>query len=773
LERRATPRNWGIWLSVARKGLILVWLPMGVQLIALFFTGYWLVTEFREVQRHHHKRYLQENLEVMLVHSMNVGFSMARYYMSQEPRYLSEYEDHIGLIRSSISHLQTEAQGSEQLLVQKLKQDAENLFDVGTGFKRDMANNHGAAGGTQTRQSALRQQLFDRIRDLESDVRTFEQSLQLTGSDDPAALKTSGLRVLLLIAAMTGANILLAIMMGAWFSEGITGRLKILTENSYRLSRSQNLHPRLPGSDEIAHLDRVFHDMANALAEAARKERAVIQHAADVICSIDANGRFSAVSPASLQVLGYEPEELIGRRFIDLVIEEDRASTEKAFMRITEAEPDPQPIQSRVQKKNGETVHILLSAYWAPSEQSMFCVAHDITERQKAEDQLKASEARTRSIFESAPVALLVVDELGTIKLTNPKAEHIFGYTTEEMVGRHVSVLLPDSADFDEKDFRNDMLKNMAGGVRELKAKSRTERIFPIELTIENYISAEGERFLAAILDVTERHEVERLRRDFVSTVSHELRTPLTSIRGSLTLLAVGALGHLSDQGDKAVKIAERNCLRLINLINDLLDIEKLEAGKLEMICQDVPLQQVVDRSIDAVRAFADQYGIRFRVEPIEATVFADPDRLVQVLVNLLSNAIKYSPRDEAVTLIASIRGDMLRVSVNDRGRGIPEDFKNRIFERFQQVEPEDWKRKGGGTGLGLAICKAIIEQHNGIIGVDNCDAGGSTFWFEIPLAGTARALAVVQSELYSADGDTSDVNVAAREVNNVAEERT
>jgi signal transduction histidine kinase len=164
------------------------------------------------------------------------------------------------------------------------------------------------------------------------------------------------------------------------------------------------------------------------------------------------------------------------------------------------------------------------------------------------------------------------------------------------------------------------------------------------------------------------------------------------------------------------------------------LDIEKLEAGKLEMTFANVDADSILDRSVESVRSFGDQYGIKFEVEKCNATVFADGDRLVQVLVNLLSNAVKYSPKDGTVTVSTTVDGDFLRFAITDQGRGIPLDFIGKVFERFEQVETAD-AIKRGGTGLGLAICKAIVEQHKGVIGVESELGQGSSFWFRIPLA--------------------------------------
>jgi len=210
------------------------------------------------------------------------------------------------------------------------------------------------------------------------------------------------------------------------------------------------------------------------------------------------------------------------------------------------------------------------------------------------------------------------------------------------------------------------------------------------------------------------------------------LRTPLGAIRGSLKMMAVGALGEIAPQAQKAVAIAERSASRLIGLVNDLLDVEKLEAGKLDMLFELIPIAPVIENSVESVKAFADQYEVTVTTENVEGSVFADGDRLVQVLVNLLSNGIKYSPKGGTVKVAVVQHLEELEVQVIDQGRGIPSTHINALFQRFQQVERTDATKKGG-TGLGLAICKAIIEQHLGTIGVTSELDKGSTFWFRVP----------------------------------------
>jgi len=216
--------------------------------------------------------------------------------------------------------------------------------------------------------------------------------------------------------------------------------------------------------------------------------------------------------------------------------------------------------------------------------------------------------------------------------------------------------------------------------------------------------------------------------------VSHELRTPLTSIRGSLGLLVAGVTGELTPQGRELVRLAERNAVRLTALINDILDFERLDSGRVSMQFAAADLQALVEQSFESVRAFADEKGISLASRPTEAWAWADADRIVQVLVNLLSNAIKFSPAGREVRVWAEDHGSRVRLFVKDQGRGIPATYRQRIFERFVQVEDSD-KRDQGGTGLGLAICKAIVEHHGGRIGVESEVKVGSTFWFEIPTA--------------------------------------
>ena len=225
--------------------------------------------------------------------------------------------------------------------------------------------------------------------------------------------------------------------------------------------------------------------------------------------------------------------------------------------------------------------------------------------------------------------------------------------------------------------------------------------------------------------------KVERLKQGFLSTVSHELRTPLTSIRGSLGLLASGALGTLSSEVVEIVGVAERNALRLMALINDILDLERLETGKIHLQFTKVSVESILRRATESLAPFG-QHGVTVEAPENSLMIWADADRIVQVLVNLLSNAVKFSPPGGVVSIAVGLRESSVEFRVTDRGRGVPESHRRAIFERFRQVESSDAREKGG-TGLGLAICKSIVEQHRGTIGLESEEGAGSTFWFKIP----------------------------------------
>ncbi|MGC2620244.1 MAG: ATP-binding protein, partial [Acidobacteriaceae bacterium] len=232
--------------------------------------------------------------------------------------------------------------------------------------------------------------------------------------------------------------------------------------------------------------------------------------------------------------------------------------------------------------------------------------------------------------------------------------------------------------------------------------------------------------------DISQRYALDHMKDEFISTVSHELRTPLTSIRGALGLLSAGILGQVSDKASTLLRIAVSNSDRLIRLINDILDLERMQSGRAPLAFRAVPLEELARQAMEAMQPMADAGEVHLLCDAVPAQVEADADRLLQVLTNLLSNAIKFSQRQSIVRITVARSADGVTLSVIDQGRGIPSDKLETIFDRFQQVDASDSRQKGG-TGLGLAICRTIVHQHGGRIWAEQNGNQGSIFRVFLP----------------------------------------
>jgi signal transduction histidine kinase len=239
--------------------------------------------------------------------------------------------------------------------------------------------------------------------------------------------------------------------------------------------------------------------------------------------------------------------------------------------------------------------------------------------------------------------------------------------------------------------------------------------------------------------------ESEQMKQDFLSMISHDLRSPLGTIQGSLSLMSDGVYGEPTEQMKQVVDRLERNTTSMLNMINDLLDIDKFEAGMWQMEKAPASIVEIIERSIGTISTLAERKDIIIETNASDMTLQVDSERLIRVIVNLLSNAIKFSPKASIIKVSTETKSGWLELRVSDQGRGIPADALEKVFDRFEQVSIDDSKLKGG-SGLGLAICKAIIEAHDGTIGVESEPGKGATFWFKIPCAVELSASSTVQS---------------------------
>ena len=366
-----------------------------------------------------------------------------------------------------------------------------------------------------------------------------------------------------------------------------------------------------------------------------------------------------------------------------------------------------------------------------------------LAEMFEAEHQERKREAEERRrIFETSLDLILVVDRQGMLLRVSPSSAAILGYEPADMVGRN-------AADFEHPDdldaIRDEMRRARRGHlVRNFATRYIHKNGSIVTLAWSGVWSEPEQRHFFIGRDVTEQKRTERIKDEFIATVSHELRTPLTSISGSLGLLMGTAADDLPERARHLLTLAQSNSKRLVKLVNDILDIGKLESGQVTFKFRLVELRPLIEQTVDANRGFADTYLVRLRHDiRAEGEVWADPDRLAQVYTNLISNAIKFSPPDGEVVIAVEPHGGSLRISVRDHGAGIPAEFKPRIFQKFAQADGTN-TRKTGGTGLGLSIVKEIVGRLGGEVGFADPPGGGTIFYVDLPCADQPSAATTV-----------------------------
>jgi PAS domain S-box-containing protein len=367
---------------------------------------------------------------------------------------------------------------------------------------------------------------------------------------------------------------------------------------------------------------------------------------------------------------------------------------------------------------------------------SVLSVTRDITEIKNIQEALRCSEQEFRSLSESCPVGIFRTNALGKCTYTNPRYHNICDCTFEETLGdTWVNLLHPDDKASVIVKWTNAVseFKSVASEIRYVR-KDGSVRYCQVQAAPIFGNHGELLGHVGTLEDITESRAIAIMKNEFISIVSHELRTPLTSLRGSLELLKSGVYDKKPEKGQRMLQVATDSAVRLVRLVNDILDLERLESGKVELIKEKCNAATIMQQSIELMRANAEQNNITLCVTPLDAQVVAAGDTIVQTITNLLSNAIKFSELGATVWLNAQLQQEHVLFSVKDTGRGIPPDKLETIFGQFQQVDASDSRQKGG-TGLGLAICRSIIRQHGCQIWVESILGYGSTFYFTLPLA--------------------------------------
>jgi len=361
----------------------------------------------------------------------------------------------------------------------------------------------------------------------------------------------------------------------------------------------------------------------------------------------------------------------------------------------------------------------------------------DITEMETANEALRQSEERFRLLGSFAAVGIFTNDARGQCTYINEAGAKLCGTTPEQVLGLEWSrIIHPEDRERVTTEFFAAVQsgRNYQGEYRFLTPDQSTPWISTVVVPLKG-AGGELRGFVGTLVDISEHKRLGQLKDEFISTVSHELRTPITAIRGALKLIAAGVTGELQPKTRRLIDVAHDSCERLVRLVNDILDVERIETGRLTLNIQPLSLAPLVATAEEAIRPYALGFGIRVEIENLapRAWVQVDQDRFVQVLTNLLSNAVKFSPAGAVVKIAVSEQGGKVRLSVIDRGMGIPSAFRAKIFSKFSQADSSDSRSKIG-SGLGLNIAKSIVEKLGGQIGFDSTEGAGSTFSVELPL---------------------------------------
>ncbi|WP_331346734.1 CHASE domain-containing protein [Cellvibrio sp. UBA7661] len=346
-------------------------------------------------------------------------------------------------------------------------------------------------------------------------------------------------------------------------------------------------------------------------------------------------------------------------------------------------------------------------------------------------------EQRTKelaAILENAVESILVADEHGIIQKANQAAAKLFQYPLEQFTSLHIADLIPMLGDA----FASTNTQAIASELRESFGRCSNGKEVAIELSVSPVDIHDRQFFTFIIHDATERRKVERLKSEFISTVSHELRTPLTSIKGALSIVTSGTMGELPSNINNLLGIASSNAERLSRLVNDILDIEKLEFGNVQLTLKPHRVYPLLQQSIEQNFGYGARYGVKLQLDvPSESAMTAvanmDADRFLQIMANLISNAVKFSFLDGVVKIVLATEGEKIRISVIDEGQGMADDFRQHVFKKFAQADSSNTRRRDG-TGLGLSITKVMIERMGGKIDYRSALGKGTTFFFTLPL---------------------------------------
>jgi PAS domain S-box-containing protein len=502
-------------------------------------------------------------------------------------------------------------------------------------------------------------------------------------------------------------------------------------------SRLSRLAPAVKRALAEAEEQALLIRMEEALRFAAQEWRETFDAIIDCIWLVNLEGRIIRCNKATSNLLKKPFNEIFGQPWHQLIPGRSSSIEGSPLLCIGETKKR----EATVLSMNGRWFNVSADPLLDESDHYIGAVfvMSDITEQKRIEDTLQESEERYRSVVQAASDAIISTDINGNIIFWNDAAERIYGYSAEEVMGKLFTFVMPEGL----RDYMKNMFRQVAstgqltlpkGMIVEGKGIRKDGSEFPVENSFSSWKTKEGTYFTAIIRDITERKHINGLKDNFIGTVSHELRTPLSITKEGLSLVLEEIAGPVNEEQAKLLTVAKSNIDRLARLINDLLDISKLEAGRMDLKRALVDFPVMIQSICDRWKTETDKncQSLECCVPDVPINIYIDPDKIIQVMDNLIANAVKFTPKEGKISVELKDRNDQIEISISDTGVGIAKENLPKVFNKFQQfrrTEGAGYK----GTGLGLAIVKELVEMHKGEIKVKSEFNRGSKFTFSLP----------------------------------------
>lgn len=547
-------------------------------------------------------------------------------------------------------------------------------------------------------------------------------------------------RLLQLAAAVLVLSAIFSFVLGTY----LTRRLAELRDIASRITDGDvGIQMRVRGGDEVAQTALSINRMSAKLKETyqelsdrEKRTRDILSNIVEAVITADTSGNIQSFNCAAGGLFGYRTEDIVGKPLAKLMASRELIEGEQPqdYLLARAQEREKLRVEHTGRRRDGSAfpMEVCISRVELENDTCFICVIRDLTHQKEEEKNWRLA----HQVFANSGEAIVVTTPGRRVVAVNPAFAQLTGYAGDEFVGRLSSDLHIE---------RMQPAKSIRIGVNALgrwdgevwhRRKDGSE--YPAWMTASRITDENGEatHYIYIFRDISEQKRIDQMKSEFVSTVSHELRTPLTVIKGSLDLINSGVFGALPDVARDLINKASQNSDRLEMLINDILDVEKIESGSADFAMQPLAVSGLLEEAVTAYGSYASDRGVHCAIvgAPIEARITADRSRLMQVLANIISNASKFSPDGEAIELSAQRCDAGIRISVRDHGPGIAKEFHERIFQKFAQADSSD-ARAQNGTGLGLSISKLIVEGHGGTIGLTTELGRGSTFHITLPEA--------------------------------------